>query len=115
MDRIDSSITMVEYQRTLVPPTWENTVREVGLDELDVAGRSLAHSFAADGLSQYILDSEDTAGWSAERKWKLHVTIMNTIVASHVLKGSVTTIGPDHDALAIWYIIPNRNNTSFAC
>ena len=104
MERSDSTITCVEVRRSLVPLTWDNSVREVKLDECEAAGRSLAHSFAADALSQYLLDGDDMAAYTEEQKWKLHVILMNTVVASHILAGSVTTIGPDHDALAVWFV-----------
>lgn len=106
MERSDSTVTYVEVPRSLVPLTWDNAVRQVGLDECEVAGRSLAHSFAADALSQYLLDGDDLASYSDEQKWKLHVVIMNTVVTSHILGGCVTTIGPDHDALAVWFVAP---------
>jgi len=102
MERSDSTVTCVEVRRSLVPLTWDSLVREVKLDECEAAGRSLAHSFAADPLSQYLLDGDDMAAYTEEQKWKLHVILMNTVVASHILAGCVTTIGSDHDALAVW-------------
>lgn len=104
MERSDSTVTYVEVRRSLIPVNWDNAVRQVGLDECEVAGRSLAHSFASDALSQYLLDGDDLATYSDEQKWKLHVILMNTVVTSHVLGGCVTTIGPDHDALAVWFV-----------
>lgn len=102
MERSDSAATFVEVQRSLLPVDWDNAVREVDLEECEIAGRSLAHAFATDALSHYLLDGDDLATYSEEQKWKLHVVLMNTVVASHILGGSVTTIGPDHDALAVW-------------
>lgn len=106
MERSDSAVTYVEVRRSLIPLTWDNAVRTVGLDECEAAGRSLAHAFAADSLSHYLLDGEDLDAYSDEQKWKLHVVLMNTVVTSHILGGCVTTIGPDHDALAVWFVSP---------
>jgi ribosomal protein S18 acetylase RimI-like enzyme len=102
MERSESTVTYVEVRRSLIPTTWDHAVRRVELDECESAGRSLAHSFAADALSHYLLDGEDLDTISDEQKWKLHVVLMNTVVTSHILGGCVTTIGPDHDALAVW-------------
>lgn len=94
---------MVEFEeRSLVPPKWGDTVREITMAECAEAGRSLAHSFAADALSHYLLDGDDMAGYSDEDKWKLHVDIMTYVVAAHCYRGVVTAIGPDHDAIALW-------------
>lgn len=103
MERMISGATIIEEKQcSLVPHAWEDTVRVIGVDESVAAGRSLAHSFATDPLSHYLLGGDDMAGCSAEAKWKLHVALMTTVVASHAHKGLVTTIGPDYDALAIW-------------
>lgn len=110
MERMISGATVMEEKHcSLVPPSWEDTVRTVRIDESAAAGVSLAHAFATDSLSQYLLDGDDMAGYSAEARWKLHVVLMTTVVASHAYKGLVTTIGPDYDALAIWYIINSQH------
>lgn len=107
MERIGSATTAFESdsssQRSLVPPTWESTARSIGKNEVAAAGISLAHSFAADPLSRYLLDGRDMGGCSPEAIWKLHVSLMTTVVATHSLKGVVTTTGPDYDGLAVWY------------
>ncbi|KAF9881592.1 hypothetical protein CkaCkLH20_00738 [Colletotrichum karsti] len=102
MEHVSKSVTLVELKRSLVPPKWEDTVRVIGMSECKEAGLSLAHAFAADDLSQYLLDAHDMAGYSPEHKWKLHVDIMTYITASHCYDGLVTTIGPDHDGVALW-------------
>lgn len=103
MERMISGATAIEEKQcSLVPPTWEDTVRTISMDESVAAGLSLSHAFATDPLSQYLLDGDDMGGYSPEARWKLHVALMTTVVASHVHKGLVTTIGPDYDALAIW-------------
>ncbi|KAK1522146.1 acetyltransferase [Colletotrichum costaricense] len=102
MEPVSKSVTLVELKRSLVPPKWEDTVRVIGMSECKEAGLSLAHAFAADDLSQYLLDADDMANLSAESKWKLHVDIMTYIAAAHSLNGIVTTIGSDYDAVALW-------------
>lgn len=103
MERMISGATVIEEKQcSLVPPEWEDSIRTVRMNESAAAGRSLAHSFATDPLSRYLLDGDDMEGCSAEAKWKLHVALMATVIASHASKGLVTTIGPDYDALAIW-------------
>lgn len=98
-----ATTTLVEYkERSLVPSKWGDTVREISMAESAEAGRSLAHSFAADALSHYLLDGDDMAGYSDEYKWKLHVDLMTYVVAAHCHRGVVTTIGPDYDAIALW-------------
>jgi hypothetical protein len=89
-------------RRTLIPSKWEDTVRTVSIAEYKEVGLSLSYAFAADELSQYLVDSDDTAHYSAEYKWKLHVDIMTKIVAAHFLCGTVTTIGPDYDCVGVW-------------
>ena len=104
MERISSVATAVDgTQLSLVPSTWENTVRKVQKDEVPAAALSLSHSFATDPLSHYLVTGQHMNGYSAEAVWKLHVALMTTIVASHTLKGVVTTTGPDYDGLAVWY------------
>lgn len=98
-------------QHSLVPASWNDTVRAIGMKESKAAGLSLALSFADDHLSHYLLEGEDMKDLSAEARWKLHVSLMTTVVASHAHRGIVTTIGSDYDALAIWYSI---SRTSFS-
>jgi GNAT superfamily N-acetyltransferase len=86
---------------SLVPPHWEASVRYIGTSESRAAGLSLAHSFAEDDLSRYLLGAE-AATRSPEALWRMHVRLMTGIAAAHCLKGAVGTIGPDHDAVAIW-------------
>lgn len=101
----NSTVTLIEYRRprSLVPSEWEDTVRILDVTESAEAGRSLAHSFATDPVCQYLLDGDDMANYSDEQKWKLHVDIMTYVVVANCYKGIVTAIGPDYDALALWY------------
>ncbi|KAH8735778.1 hypothetical protein BGZ61DRAFT_472175 [Ilyonectria robusta] len=109
MDNLNGKTALADWRRhSLVPPSWEDTVRVVSIDESAAAGRSLAHSFATDAMSRYVLDGDDMADYSDEHKWKLHVDIMTYMVAGHVYKGVVTAIGPDYDAVALW-LPPGKN------
>lgn len=106
MEHISSSVTLVElrHRPSLVPPKWQDSVRVIGISECREAALSLAHAFAADDLAQYLLGADDMAGLSAEQKWNLHVDIMTYIVAAHCYNGIVTTIGPDYEGVALWYV-----------
>jgi len=84
------------------------------------AALSLAHAFAADDYAQYLVDTRDGVGHgngndvddggglggpddvSAEDRWRLHVDIMTYAVAAHCLRGLVTTVGAECDAVALW-------------
>lgn len=89
-------------KHSLVPSSWAGNVRTIKMKESKAAGLSLALSFADDHLSHYLLDGEDMKDFSAEARWKLHVSLMTTVVASHAHRGIVTAVGADYDALAIW-------------
>lgn len=100
--RNNNRVTIVELKRSLVPANWEESVRVIGISECKEAALSLAHAFATDDLSQYLLSADDMADLSPEDKWRLHVDMMNYIVAAHCYNGIVTTIGADYDAVALW-------------
>lgn len=105
MAAVSKNVRLVEFKRSLVPARWEDTVRVIGMSECKEAALSLSHSFAADDLSQYLLDADDMLDVSAEDKWKLHVDIMTYFVAATCLNGIVTTIGPDYEGVALWYVV----------
>ena len=107
MATLSKGVTLVEFKRSLVPAKWEDSVRVIGLSECREAAVSLAHSFAADELSQYFLDCDDMAALSAEDKWRLHVDIMHYMVTATCLNGIATTIGPDYEGVALWCVNPN--------
>ena len=102
MQHVSSSVTLVELKRSLVPPTWEAVARTATMSECKEVGLSLAHSFAADDLSQYLVDADDMSHLSHEEKWRLHLDMMTYITAAHLMKGIVTTIGPEYDSVAVW-------------
>lgn len=111
-----STVTFVELKRSLLPPRWADSVRVLGTSECGPAALSLAHAFATDEYTQYLLC--DAAGdddvvdvvdhghghRSAEDKWRLHVDMMTYIVAADMLNGIVTSIGPDYDSVALWCV-----------
>ncbi|KAI1776906.1 hypothetical protein F4818DRAFT_362674 [Hypoxylon cercidicola] len=103
MEHVSNSVSLVEFKkRSLIPEKWEDQVRAIGISEYKEAALSLSQAFATDELAQYILDSDDMAGYDDETKWRLHVDIFNYIVAAHCYKGIVTTIGPDYEGVALW-------------
>lgn len=102
MQHVSSSVTLVELKRSLVPPNWDTFVRTANMSECKAVGLSLAYSFAADDLSQYLVDADDMSHFSHEQKWRLHVDMMTYIAAAHLMKGIVTTIGPEYDSVAVW-------------
>lgn len=63
----------------------------------------LAEAFAVDEVARYFVDTQDMEIYSEEYKWKLHLDILRYITAAHCYKGIVTTIGPNYDAVALWY------------
>ncbi|PHH86687.1 hypothetical protein CDD83_9885 [Cordyceps sp. RAO-2017] len=89
-------------RQSLIPPAWTSTVREIGMSERREASFSLAAAFAADPLSLYLLAGEDAAGLAPERVWDLHLRVMSCTFAAYRIRGVVTTIGADYDAIALW-------------
>lgn len=78
-------------------------VRVLGIAEYEEAAQCLAEAFAVDEVAKYFIDTDDMAAYSEEYKWKLHVDILRYVTAAHCYKGVVTTIGPNYDAVALWY------------
>ncbi|KAF3767404.1 hypothetical protein M406DRAFT_254151 [Cryphonectria parasitica EP155] len=98
----NSTVTYVELKHSLVPKKWGEAVRVINMTECKEVGLSLAHAFAADDLSYYLLNSEDMDNLSQEEKWRLHVDIFNYLVAAHCLRGEVHVIGPEYEGVALW-------------
>jgi ribosomal protein S18 acetylase RimI-like enzyme len=86
-------------------------VRVCRLHEYKAIAASLAASFADDPVALYFVDTPDTAGWTADRKWALHLALMEAVVYMHLLDGLVTTAGPDYGAVALW-LPPGRDADS---
>ncbi|OAA47657.1 Acyl-CoA N-acyltransferase [Metarhizium rileyi] len=87
---------------SLIPSTWETEVRELAMSDRREAGLALAHSFAADPLSLYLMGLDDATCWPSEKLWRLHVRLMRCSYASYRLRGIATTVGGDYDAIALW-------------
>ena len=94
----------LEKKRSLSPESSSEEVRVLSIAEYEQAAQSLAEAFAVDKVARYFIDTDDMAAYSDEYKWKLHVDILRYVVAAHCYNGIVTTIGPDYDAVALWYI-----------
>lgn len=92
-------------QLSLIPSTWETEVRHLNMSDCREAGLALAQSFAADPLSLYLMGVDEATYWSSEKTWKLHVRLMQYSYASYRLRGIATSIGPDYDAVALWYVL----------
>jgi hypothetical protein len=97
------STPALEKKRSPSPKTEEEEVRVLGIAEYEQAAQCLAEAFETDEVARYFIDTDDMAAYSDEYKWKLHVDILRYVTAAHCYKGIVTTIGPDYDAVALWY------------
>ena len=78
-------------------------VRIVDISEHKEAARALAVSFKEDLVAKYFLFDDVTEPWT-EATYNLHVQIFNYIVYAHCMKGLVTTVGPNYDSVALWYV-----------
>ncbi|MCJ1461452.1 hypothetical protein MMC07_000049 [Pseudocyphellaria aurata] len=73
--------------------------RKCGKGEYKEAALCLAKS-SDDDVAMYFAETGDAAHWTREKKWDLHVSILEYLVYGHILKGLVTTIGPNYDCVA---------------
>ena len=76
-------------------------VRVVGIHEYKEAAACLADAFKDDHTTHYFLNTPDSNLTEAE-KWDVHVSMMEYITYAHCMKGLVTTVGPNYDAVALW-------------
>lgn len=89
--------------------TWSaNDVRVVQPREYRQAAACLAEAFVDDHIVRYPIDTPDRAHWTNAQKWELHVSTMEYVTYAHILKGLVTTIGPNYDCVALW-LPPGEN------
>lgn len=81
-------------------------VRIVDAEDYKKAAHCLAESFLNDDVSQYFLHTGDGEfnRWTAKAR-ELHNKIYEYITYAHCLKGLVTTIGPNYDSVALWYVL----------
>jgi hypothetical protein len=65
----------------------------------------------------YFLDCPDTASWTAEQKWMLHLRTFECVVYAHILSGlaiGVPSSTPsEFDAVALW-MPPGKNMDDFS-
>lgn len=83
-------------------PFSDPDVRVVSVAEYKEAALCLAEAFAEDDVARYFIDVPDREHWSEEAKWQLHLEILEYVTYAHCLKGLVTTVGPNYDAVALW-------------
>jgi hypothetical protein len=79
----------------------DDGVRIVGIHEYKEAALCLAHAFKDDHTTHYFLNTPDSDLDEAQ-KWEIHVNMMEYITYAHCMKGLVTTVGPNYDAVALW-------------
>jgi len=65
------------------------------------AAACLAEAFAVDEVARYFTHTPDTAHWTSDQKWALHLSILEYIVYAHVLNGVVLSTG-NFDCVALW-------------
>lgn len=108
MEKLGSAITIQSKQivtPTLTPDSLPGDhVRVVEKAEYKEAARCLAEAFKDDDVAMYLVEAGDVGHWTSERKWDLHVDIFEYLVHAHILKGLVTTIGPNYDCVALWWV-----------
>ena len=118
IDRVDSAMSVVQPNDTapaVAAATGEvdKGVRVLELCEWKEAAYSLAEAFAEDHSCTYFFETPDTAHWSKQRKWELHLSMMEYITYAHLLKGLVVSAGPNYDCVGLWYV-PNESPMAFA-
>lgn len=91
----------IEKVRSLSPIV-SDEIRDVPLSQYEPAALCLAEAFAVDEVARYFVDTEDMAHCTEEHKWKLHCDILRYITAAHCVSGTVSTIGHNYDAVALW-------------
>jgi hypothetical protein len=101
MANLNSSASIIEKKRSLSQAEGEE-VRTIDISEYKEAAQCLAEAFEVDDVARYFIDTPDMKSYSEEKKWALHLDILRYVVAAHCYNGIVTTIGPNHDAVALW-------------
>lgn len=96
------AIEILPPTQAKVPPATHKQVRIVQKHEYKEVALTLAQAFKDDDVAMYFIETGDTSHWSQKEKWDLHVCILEYLVYGHILKGLVTTIGPNYDSVALW-------------
>lgn len=83
-------------------PFDHDEVRIVKKHEYKEAALALAEAFKDDEVAMYFVETGDSDHGTPQSKWNLHLNILEYLVYGHILKGLVTTIGPNYDCVALW-------------
>lgn len=106
MEKINTAISIESIPIMTKPPTTalfaNDEVRVVKKHEYKQAALTLAEAFKDDDVAMYFVETDDSEHKSREAKWDLHVNLLEYLVYGHILKGLVTTIGPNYDCVALW-------------
>ncbi len=86
-------------------PSQEPGVRIIPSKEHKAAANCLAEAFREDDVAKYFVRTPDTEAWSDSKKWDMHTRIMNSLVLAHCHKGLALTVGPYHEAVALWWVL----------
>lgn len=100
----NNGTVILEKKRSLSPESHEE-VRVLSIAEYEQAAQCLAEAFAVDDVARYFLDTDDMAAYSEEYKWNLHCDILRYMTTACIMKGIVTTVGPNYEAVALWYVL----------
>ena len=84
-------------------PVDPNVVRTVTMAECTQAATCLAEAFAKDEVARYMVDMTDKHQVLTGELYKLHLDMMMYITKAHIMRGLVTTVGPNFNAVALWY------------
>lgn len=104
MEKINPAIR-IESASIMTPKAvsgFDDEVRVVKKHEYRQAALCLAKAFKDDDVAMYFVETGDADHWTWQQKWDLHVSILEYLVYAHILKGLVTTIGPNYDCVALW-------------
>jgi hypothetical protein len=99
---VPTSFRVLEHEPVSTFPFSDPDVRVVSVAEYKEAALCLAEAFAEDDVARYFIDVPDREHWSEEAKWQLHLEILEYVTYAHCLKGLVTTVGDNYDAVALW-------------
>lgn len=106
MEKINPAIVIKSMSGPTVPSKLmmipNDQVRVVDISEYEAAALSLAQAFKDDDVSMYFVETEEVKHWTQKEKWDLHLSIMEYLVYAHILKGLVTTVGPNYASVALW-------------
>ena len=104
VNEVPTNFAVLQQKPGAATPPLTNGVRLVTAAEYKEAALCLAEAFAEDDVARYFIDVPDREHWTEQEKWDLHVEILEYVTYAHILKGLVTTVGDDYDAVALWYV-----------